>query len=103
MVRSGQYKLNYYRDEPLELFDVVADPGEFTDLANSPEHAAIREELTALVLRDWDPDWVNAAARESQRLRRTVVEGSPHLSFEHWEPADDNWEPLAVLSVAATD
>jgi len=27
MVRRGDFKLNYYRDEPLELFDVVNDPG----------------------------------------------------------------------------
>lgn len=103
MVRRGQYKLNYYHGEPVELFDLAADPGEFNDLAASPAHAAIREELTALVLRDWDPERVNASARESQRLRRVVVEGSPHLSFAHWDPADDDWEPLALASAAATD
>ncbi len=103
MVRRGQYKLNYYHGEPVELFDVVVDPGELDDLANSPEHAALREELTALVLRDWDPSTVNGRARESQRLRRTVVKGSPHLSFAHWDPADDDWQPLALASAALTD
>ena len=103
MVRRGQYKLNYYPDEPVELFDVVADPAEFDDLATSPEHARVREELMALVLRDWDPKRVNRDARESQRLRRTVLEGSPHLSFAHWDPADEDWQPLQLATAAATD
>ena len=68
-----------------------------------PAYAAVREELMALVLATGTRTGSISRARESQRLRRIVVEGSPHLSFEHWEPADDNWEPLAVLSVAATD
>ena len=84
MVRRGDFKLNYYRGEPLELFDVVNDPGEFTNLADDPRCAAIRDELLALVLRDWNPDRIDQTARESQRLRRIVIEGSPHLSFEHW-------------------
>jgi hypothetical protein len=77
----------------------VEDPGEFTNLAEDPAYAAVRDELLALVLENWDPTRIDRTARESQRLRRIVVEGSPHLSFAHWEPADDNW--LLASAVAA--
>lgn len=55
MVRDGRYKLNYYHGMPIQLFDLRADPDEQHDLAASPAHAAIRHQLEALVLRDWDP------------------------------------------------
>jgi choline-sulfatase len=103
MVRRDDFKLTFYHDEPLELFNVVDDPGEFTNLAEDPAHAAVREELLELVLRNWDPTRVNQTARESQRLRRVVIEGSPHLSFAHWDPADDNWLPMVSAVAAVTD
>ena len=82
---------------------MVDDPGEFQDLANDPAYAAVRDELLALVLENWDPVRVDQTARESQRLRRVVVTGSPHLSFAHWEPEDDNWLPLVSAVAAVTD
>jgi choline-sulfatase len=103
MVRRGNFKLNYYHGEEPELFDVVVDPGEFNDLARDPAYATVRDELRALVLRDWDPDAVNDHARESQRLRRVVVEGSPHLYFGHWDPADDDWTPKVPDLAAVSD
>jgi choline-sulfatase len=102
MVRKGDFKLTYYYNEPPELFNVVKDHGEFTNLAEDPSYAAIRDELVALVLEKWDPARIDQTARESQRLRRIVVEGSPHLSFGHWEPGDDNWV-LASAVAAVTD
>jgi choline-sulfatase len=102
MVRRGDFKLCYYHDEPLELFNVVEDPGELMNLAEIPAYAAVRDELMALVLGNWDPSRIDRTARESQRLRRIVVEGSRHLSFRHWEPEDDNWA-LASAVAAVSD
>jgi choline-sulfatase len=103
MVRRGDFKLAYYYNEPPELFNVVSDPGEFTNLAEDPAYATVREELLELILRNWDPARLDQTARESQRLRRIVIEGSPHLSFAHWDPADDNWLPMASAVAALTD
>lgn len=56
MIREGQYKLCYYHGYRVQLFDLVEDPLEENDLVDSPRHAAIRNSLTAEVLRGWDPE-----------------------------------------------
>ena len=56
MIRDGRYKLNYYHGYPPQLFDLAEDPDEERDLASSRRHAAVRDALTAEVLRGWDPD-----------------------------------------------
>ena len=76
MVRRGRFKLNHYLDQPVELYDLEHDPGEFNDLAAAPAHARVREELTALVLRDWDPADIDRRVRESQRRRRIMLRGN---------------------------
>jgi choline-sulfatase len=99
MLRMGRYKLNYYHDEPLELFDLKTDPGEFVDLVNDPAHAAVRKQMLSLVMSDWDPVQIDRDARISQRLRRVVRDGSPHISFADWDPAYDNWNPAEIEAV----
>lgn len=86
MVRRGRYKLNYYWNEPVELFDLEADPGEWCDLAASPEHAATRDELIAIALRDWDPADVDRRVRASQARRRIAVRGAPGPPHQEWAP-----------------
>ena len=72
MLRAGRWKLCYYHREPVELFDVVADPGELHNLAGRPEYAAVQEALTRRVLAGWDPDAVEAAVRRSHRHRQII-------------------------------
>ncbi|HEX2037222.1 MAG TPA: sulfatase-like hydrolase/transferase [Chloroflexota bacterium] len=72
MIRAGRWKLSYYHREPVELFDLARDPGEFTDLAGVPELAPIREALTRRVLAGWDPEAVERAVRRSHRHREII-------------------------------
>lgn len=51
MVRCGKWKLSIYADDQGELYDIENDPHEMTNLFDSPEHKAIREELTMLLLK----------------------------------------------------
>jgi choline-sulfatase len=103
MVRRGRYKLNYYHGEPVELYDLEADPDEFHDLAADPAYVRIRDELFGLIQQRWNPTSLDQTIRDSQRQLRTVIEGSPHLSFARWKPADDNWEPRMAAIAAISD
>ena len=62
MIRAGRHKLIYYPvGNWVQLFDVENDPSDCRDLANSPEHATVREELTALLIEHLygdDLEWV---------------------------------------------
>jgi len=53
----------------------------------------LREELTAIALRDWDPAEIARQVRHSQRLRRIAFEGSHHLRKEAWSPSRSEPEP----------
>lgn len=88
MIRRGRYKLNYYFNEPPELFDLAEDPNEFTDLAARPELASVRAELTALALRDWNPASIDARVRESQFRRRILRRGQLGSGPPRWSPED---------------
>ena len=71
MVRRGNWKLNYYHGMPCQLFNLRDDPQELDDRAEDPASRSLREELLALVLRDWDPEWVQAqmaGQREDQKI-----------------------------------
>jgi arylsulfatase A-like enzyme len=47
MIRKGRHKLNYYAaGNRFQLFDIENDPMETTDLAQSPSHEDVKEELT---------------------------------------------------------
>ncbi len=47
-VRTSRYRYTHSGEGEIELYDHVTDPGEFTNLANSPDHQAILAELSAL-------------------------------------------------------
>ncbi|MCY3958480.1 MAG: sulfatase-like hydrolase/transferase [Chloroflexi bacterium] len=77
MVRRGRYKLNYYHGEQAELFDLLADPNEFNNLALDSDHREVRDDLVGLVLKDWSPEEIDQRVRESQRRRRILFAGMP--------------------------
>lgn len=72
MVRQGQYKYVYHNSAgegfpaERELFDLDADPKEFTNLAADPAHAATVERLHARMLNELreDPEAINARCLE---------------------------------------
>jgi choline-sulfatase len=72
MLRAGRWKLCYYHGEPVELYDLENDPGEFENLAGRPEYVAVQESLTRRVLAGWDPDAVEAEIRRNHRNRQII-------------------------------
>jgi len=74
MLRRGRYKLNYSWGDPVELYDLEADPGEFHDLVAEAAHQDLIAEMKADLLADWDPAELDRRARESQRQQRYIEE-----------------------------
>lgn len=72
MLRRGRYKLNYYLDDAPELFDLEADPGEYTNLAKEPDMQSVLDHLRERLLSQWDPIALQAAVRTSQEQRMLI-------------------------------
>lgn len=69
MLRRGRFKLNYSLDDPLELYDLAEDPGEFNDLGADPAYAEIRESMRERLLSHWNPIELEQRVRRSQAER----------------------------------
>lgn len=65
MLRREEWKLVYYHEQPAQLFNLARDPEELEDLAADPRYAAVRAELQAEALADWNPE---AVARIMEEL-----------------------------------
>ncbi len=74
MLRRGRYKLNYSWGEPVSLFDIVADPDEFNDLAQAPDHQEVIAAMQADLLADWDPAALDRQVRATQRQQHFIEE-----------------------------
>jgi choline-sulfatase len=67
MIRHGRWKYVYHVGYRPELYDMEADPGETTDLAERAEMASVLAECEAELRRICDPEAVNAEAFADQR------------------------------------
>jgi arylsulfatase A-like enzyme len=80
MVRHGQYKLSYNHGVPpeFELYDLIADPGEFDNRADDPALSDVKQLLLARIMQKWDArggaDALDAEIRGSQKARYLMRE-----------------------------
>jgi choline-sulfatase len=79
MLRAGRWKLVYNHGSPpeFELYDLAEDPGEFTNRAGQDAYREIQESLFRRILREWDPEHINAAVIRSQRARQLIRDTQP--------------------------
>ncbi len=95
MIRAGKWKLIYYSGHRPQLFDLDEDPGEIRDLAESPEHAAVREKLTARVLENWNPVDIDAVMATRRRRKEILSKWSHETKppdTHRWQiKMEDNW------------
>lgn len=68
MVKKDNFKYNSYIDLPPQLFDLAADPNEFTDLAGHPDWASVQSNLHQELLARLDPVEVDVRAKLNQQL-----------------------------------
>lgn len=66
MIRRGQWKYNYYVGFEPELFDLLNDPEELTNLASHADMANILKMLHQELLNICDPDKTDAQAHKDQ-------------------------------------
>ena len=95
MIRSGNWKFNYYHGGPDQLFDLAADPDEMINLAEDPDHQSKREELEAKILSNWNPEAINGTIRtrnsEKALLKAWAQSTKPADSFRWETRMEDNW------------
>lgn len=74
MARQGQFKYNHIHGYAPQLFDLQADPKEWTNLAGRPEHAAREDRLRRMVLdRFGDLDDMHQRNLESLHRRKLIA------------------------------
>jgi choline-sulfatase len=84
MVRLGHHKYVYVHGHDEQMFDLEADPGEWTNLAGDPSHAETRERLRTLLFARFDPEALALAGAASLRRREIIKRAMVH-NDEHWD------------------
>ncbi len=82
---------------PEELFDTQADPDQFTNLANRPEHRELRQEMRT-VLKDWIIETRDTSFLPEADMMARAAGQSPY----DWARQDDAYPLEAILPVADT-
>ena len=107
MIRDHRWKLCWYHGYRPQLFDLLEDPDETTDLAEDPRFAAVRDRLSQQLLADWDPEQNSpahgaAAARQgfAGGLGKQCQTGQPVCvgNSSGPEPARHTWPRSGGLS-----
>ncbi|QFU08020.1 Choline-sulfatase [Rhodobacteraceae bacterium THAF1] len=84
-LRQGRYKFTRCALDPEQLFDLVADPHELTNLATDPAHAEALTHFRNLADTTWDLDRFDADVRESQARRWVVYEALRKGGYYPWD------------------
>ena len=88
----GRYKLVFYHHYPMQLFDLQNDPLEQNDLIGNADFAGVREELRDLVLRDWDPEKIDAEIerrKADKLLLKSWAEATQPGDLVRWKVEED--------------
>jgi choline-sulfatase len=93
MLRRGDFKFIHTPSDPDQLFNVVADPLERTNLAPLPEHAARVAAFRAEVAARWDLEALREEVVKSQRRRQFHFEATTQGLIESWD-----WQPCVDAS-----
>ena len=92
-LRYRKWKFNRCNLDPDQLFDMIADPHELTNLADHPDHQGTVTQLRAKSESRWDLDAFDASVRQSQAGRWVVYEALRNGSYYPWD-----YQPLQKAS-----
>jgi choline-sulfatase len=74
MVRRSRYKYIYVHGHGEQLFDLETDPGEWTNLVADPRFRNLRDDLQALILKQFDPEAIHSEVQASIQRRQLIRE-----------------------------
>ena len=84
MVRSGRFKYIYVHGHDRRLFDLDADPGEWTDLSDDPDHASVVADLHTVLIARFDPEAL-AELGAASIAPRVIVAEAMRRNDTHWD------------------
>jgi choline-sulfatase len=86
MLREGQYKYIYIRNEKHQLFDLDNDPGEWHNLCGDPAYTEVEATMRSMILETFDPDAVESECMVSLR-NRAIIKRANEINDLHWDYA----------------
>lgn len=85
MIRRGEYKYIHCDCDPPQLYNVVSDPLETTNLANDPEHAITATRFAAEVTERWDGEVLRQQVIATQKSRHALHQAMTSGQSDHWD------------------
>ena len=85
MMRRGRWKYVWSAVDPPQLYDLVSDPAELTNLAASTRHADVATVFAAEIERRWDFAAIDHAVRADQAARTEVDRAMRQGRFAGWD------------------
>ncbi|TCL08809.1 choline-sulfatase [Shimia isoporae] len=85
MIRRGSLKYVHCDIDPPQLFDVVSDPLETTNLAKDPAYAEAASGFADEVKERWDGEALRARVIATQKSRRALHAAMEAGAGEHWD------------------
>ena len=92
-LRQGRWKYTNCALDPEQLFDLVADPHELTNLAEEPAFGDVLERFRLMAAERWDLERFDADVRLSQARRWVVYEALRQGGYYPWD-----YQPLQKAS-----
>ena len=84
MIRRGRFKYTNIQDANPQLFDVVADPGEWRNLAGQPEYKDIEKELHDIIVTTFDTDGIQPEIQRRLQCKKIILPAM-HRNGTHWD------------------
>lgn len=85
MIRRGDYKFIYAKNDTCLLYNVSQDPKETRNLVDDPAHASMVKELLSEVAARWPLEAIDRQVLASQRRRRLVSEALVKGKLTSWD------------------
>jgi choline-sulfatase len=85
MIRRGEWKYVWSQPDPPQLYHLVDDPQEMSNLAASPDRADVALAFEKEIFQRWNPDELDAAVRSNQHARETVDRALRQGRFAAWD------------------